>query len=335
MLSAMTSGIRTKWMQALQACLQNYIAAATSSATSSLASSPRSSLVDVRRGSGTSAASSGRQVSSLVDGVTATRHASSPSLSHPTRASKSLTDSSRASSNSSDRTNFTCTWPYKKPEGSTQAMSDSSTGSHSRLAAGYLDDDDGGQKDDDQRDSTPRSLRSTHRRATTSENLLRTSHAGKFESRTASSELSSDDTDVDAAGAVSKRRVTRIHSRDYRSKSLGVPPTRDTLELASKEGLRNSKETARSAKDLGRGSKDALRRKNSGESLKPALHPYRAPSAKVKEKSRSKSPRTKSPPPDARKKDGKVKRKEVGGWGRRLHVSTSHQSLRLNVTTSH
>ena len=321
MLSAMTSGIRTKWMQALQACLQNYIAAATSSATSSLASSPRSSLVDVRRGSGTSAASSGRQVSSLVDGVTTTRHASSPSLSHPTRASKSLTDSSRASSNSSDRTNFTCTWPYKKVEGSTQAMSDSSTGSHSRLAGGYLDDDEG-QKDEDQRDSTPRSLRSSHRRSTTSENLLRTSHASKFESRTVSSELSSDDTDVDAAGAVNKRKVTRIHSRDYRSKSLGVPPTRDTLELASKESLRNSKETARSAKDLGRGSKDALRRKNSGELLKPALHPYRAPSAKVKEKSRSKSPRTKSPPPDARKKDGKVKRKEVGGE-RRLNVTIS------------
>ena len=61
--------------------------------------------------------------------------------------------------------------------------------------------------------------------------------------------------------------------------------------------------------------KESGRRKISGDLLgkTSAVHPYRAPSAKVKEKSRSKSPRSKSPPPDARKKDGKAKRKEVGG----------------------
>ena len=100
-LSAMTSGIRTKWMQALQACLPVYNLA-TSSATSSLASSPRSSLVDVRRGSGNSVAS---RVSSLADGGATSRQSS---LIHP------KSDSSRASSICSDRSNFTCTWPYKK-----------------------------------------------------------------------------------------------------------------------------------------------------------------------------------------------------------------------------
>ena len=280
-------------MQALQACLPVYNVA-NSSATSSLASSPRSSLVDVRRGSSNSVTS---RVSSLVDGGATSRHGSTASsLLHP---SKSLTDSSRASSISSDRANFTCTWPYKKVDSN---VSDSSTGSHARHD--YLDDGTKATADNEKKGS--RSYRPT--RCPLTGALLRAPH--KFDARTVSSEPSSDDTDVDTA-AVNKRRVIRTHPRgDHRSKSLGVPPSRETIDAAcGKENAR--KEAGRSSKEVAR--KESGRRKTSGDLLgKTAVHPYRAPSAKVKEKSRSKSPRTKSPPPDARKKDGKPKRKEVG-----------------------
>ena len=100
-------------------------------------------------------------------------------------------------------------------------MSDSSTGSHARH-------DDGQKATENEKKGTYRPTRCPLTGA-----LLRAPYMKKFESRAVSSEPSSDDTDVDAASVNKPRRVIRTHPRDHRSKSLGVPPSRETIDAAS------------------------------------------------------------------------------------------------------
>lgn len=254
-LSAMTSGIRHNWMQAIEKCMQLQPGGATSR-------EPRRSRRYVSMpglSNGDASAAEKPDEVTYVPSRRSRQREAPPTVDPRGRGPR-------------DRHTMTCTWPYENPSSKSVTSPREESQPHVTNVSDYLEEGERRvaltPQQEEELDHIEKNIRSIHRKSISDfVQQHKVPHHDKFES--ASSTRDSDNrsraSSSDRSGWSSPREAGSVHSS---------PVGRARQSSISEVSPHRRKSDPRS----------------------PGY--YRAPSAKVKDRSRAKSPRPRSPPPD-------------------------------------